>query len=201
MKFTKVIVLSIGLLTVAGMNAEGWLNTLLGTGQQVQTQQSTTTSDWTKQLGELLGQRPASAPAQLGQAPLGTVPAQAAELGTIRQNIAAIITKVQEMAPALTTALTNKDFTSAAQLAGPVKDILSLGMTTANDIRKVVAVNPQAKGVLIGLVNQLSPMITPLATQIRTMAESAGWGTSFVLKTIASGLEQVPQLLNQAAQQ
>lgn len=200
MKFTKVIVLSIGLLTVAGMNAEGWLDTLLGAGQQVQTQQSTTTSDWTKQLGELLGQRPASAPAQLGQAPLGAQSEHAKKIAAIQQNVGAIIAKVKEMTPAITAALTNKDFTSAAQLAGPAKDILSLGMTTANDIRQVVAANPQVKGVVAGLVNQLTPVITPLASQIRTMAESAGWGTSFVLKTIASGLEQVPQLLNQAAQ-
>ncbi|GMU19084.1 MAG: hypothetical protein AMXMBFR12_02760 [Candidatus Babeliales bacterium] len=202
MKFIKVIALSIGLLTVAGMNAEGWLDNLFGTGQQAQTQQqSTATNDWMNQLGGLFGQKPAPAPAQLGQAPMGAQTEHANKIASIQQNVGAIIAKVREMAPAITTAVTNKDFTSAAQLAGPAKDILSLGMTTANDIRQVVAANPQVKGVVAGLVNQLSPVIAPLAAQIRTMAASAGWGTSFVLKTIASGLEQVPQLLNQAAQQ
>ena len=73
-------------------------------------------------------------------------------------------------------------------------------MSTAKSIQQVVAANPQIKGVIAGLINQIAPVIAPLANQIRTLAASSGWGTSFVLKTIASGLEQIPQLLNQAAQ-
>lgn len=200
MKFTKVIALSIALVTVAGAQAAGWLDTLTGTPQVQVPAQQPASGGWMDQLGGLFGQKPAPAPAQLGQLPVGSVPTQAAAVGQIRQDLNAIIAKVQEMAPAITTAVTNKDFTSAAALAGPAKDLLTLGMSTAKNIQQVVAVNPQAKGVISGLVGQLSPMITPIAAQIRTMAASAGWGTSFVLKTIASGLEQIPQLLTQAAQ-
>lgn len=199
MKFTKVIALSIALLTVAGAQAAGWLDTLTGT-PSVPAQQQPVAGGWMDQLGGMFGQKPATAPAQLGQAPVGSIPAQAAAVGQIRQDIQAIIAKVTEMAPAITAAVTNKDFTSAAALAGPAKDLLTLGMSTAKNIQQVVAANPQAKGVIAGLVSQLTPMITPVAAQVRTLAASAGWGTSFVLKTIATGLEQIPALLNQAAQ-
>lgn len=202
MKLTKIIALSIALITFTGVHA-GWLDDLLGTNQpaQAQSQPQQAQNDWVTQLRGMLGeaQKPAAAPAQLGMPAVGTVPAQAAEVGAIRQNIATMISKVKEMAPAITVAITNKDFTSIAKLAEPAKDILSLGITTAKSIQQVVAVNPQMKGVVVGLVNELNPMITPLVAQIRSMAETAGWGKRFILKTIASGLEQVPQLLNAAA--
>lgn len=201
MKFTKLIALSIALITVSGAHAEGWLDSLLGTGQQVQTQpaQTQTSNDWMSQLGGLFGQSQKPAPTQLGLPPVGAQSSQAAGIASIQQNISAIIAKIREMTPVITTAVTNKDFTSAAALAVPARDLLTLGMSTAKNIQQVVAQNPQTKGVISGLVNQLTPMITPLAAQIRTMAASAGWGTSFVLKTVAAGLEQIPQLLNQAA--
>lgn len=200
MKFTKVIALSIGLLTVAGAHA-GWLDTLTGNTASVPAQQPAAGSDWMSQLGGMFGQQPASTPTQLGLPPVGAAPSnQAAAIAGIQQNISAIIAKVREMTPAITAAVTNKDFTSAAALAAPAKDLLTLGMTTAKNIQQVVAANPQVKGVVAGLVNQLSPMIAPVAAQIRTLAASAGFGTSFVLKTIATGLEQIPQLLNQATQ-
>ena len=72
-------------------------------------------------LGGLLGQKPAAAPAQLGQAPIAGQTAQAAGIAAIQQNVSAIVAKVKEMAPAITKAVTNKDFTSAAELAGPGK--------------------------------------------------------------------------------
>lgn len=199
MKFTKVVALSLALLTVAGAQA-GWLDSITGnTTTAVPTQQQTGGS-WLDQLGGLMGQKPAAAPAQLGQAPIAGQTTQAAGIAAIQQNVSAIVAKVKEMAPAITKAVTNKDFTSAAELAGPAKDLLTLGMSTAKSIREVVAANPQLKGVIAGLINQITPIITPVANQVRTMAASAGWGTSFVLKTIASGLEQIPVLLNQAAQ-
>lgn len=197
MKFTKVIVLSLGLLTVAGAYSAGWLDSLTGNTAAVPAQKQTSGSWFDGLLG---GQKPAAAPTQLGMPAVGSVPAQAAEVGAIRQNITAMISKVQEMAPAITKAVTNKDFTSAGELAGPAKDLLTLGMSTAKSIQQAVAANPQMKGVFSGLVNQLTAVITPVAAQIRTISESAGWGTSFVFRTIASGLEQIPQLLNSAIQ-
>lgn len=202
MKFTKIAVLSITLLTVAGAQA-GWLDTLTGNSTATATATQPATNDWASQLGGLFGQsqKPAQAPTQLGLPPVGAQTSnEAAAIASIRQNIATMIAKVQQMAPAITAAVTKKDFSSAAALAAPAKDLLTLGMSTAKSIQQLVASNPNAKGVVAGLVNQLTPAIAPLAAQIRTMAESAGWGTSFVLKTIASGLEQVPQLLTQAIQ-
>jgi hypothetical protein len=200
MKFTKVLALSIALLTVAGAQA-GWLDTLTGnTNTTSVPAQQPVAGGWMDQLGGMFGQQPATAPAQLGQPPIAAPSNQATAIAAIQQNISAIIAKVREMTPAITAAVTNKDFTSAAALAGPAKELLTLGMTTAKNIQQVVAVNPQAKGVIAGLVSQLTPMITPVAAQVRTLAASAGWGTSFVLKTIATGLEQIPALLNQAAQ-
>lgn len=199
MKFTKIAVLSITLLTVAGAQA-GWLDTLTG-NQPAATATQPATNDWASQLGGLFGgQQPAQTPAQLGIPNYAGQSNETAAIAQIRQNISTMIAKVQQMAPAITNAVTQKDFTSAAALAAPAKDLLTLGMSTAKSIQQLVAANPNAKGVVAGLVNQLTPAIAPLAAQIRTMAASAGWGTSFVLKTIASGLEQVPQLLTQAIQ-
>lgn len=174
MKFTKLAVLSIALLTAAGAQAN-WLDSLVG------------------------NPTPAATPAQLGLPAAGAQTSnEAAAVAGIKQNIAAMIAKVQQMAPAITNAVTNKDFTSAAALAEPAKDLLTLGMSTAKSIQQLVATYPDTKGVVVGLVNQLTPAIAPLAAQVRTMAASAGWGASFVLKTIAAGLEQVPQLLTAA---
>lgn len=197
MKFTKIIALSIALLTVAGSQA-GWFDT--STGDAVSAQQQPASGGWMDQLGGMFGQKPATQPTQLGQPPITAPSNQATAIAAIQQNIAAIIAKVREMTPAITAAVTNKDFTSAAALAAPAKDLLNLGMATAKNIRQVVATNPQAKGVVAGLVSQLSPILIPVAAQIRTLAASAGFGTSFVLKTIATGLEQIPQLLTQAIQ-
>jgi hypothetical protein len=199
MKFTNVFALSIALLTVAGAQA-GWLDGLTGASTASAPAQTQASGGWMDQLGGMFGQQPASTPAQLGQPPIAAPSNQATAIAGIQQNISAIIAKVREMTPAITAAVTNKDFTSAAALAAPAKDLLTLGMSTAKNIQQVVAANPQAKGVIVGLVNQLSPMIAPVAAQIRTLAASAGFGTSFVLKTIATGLEQIPQLLNQATQ-
>ncbi len=199
MKFSKFIALSIGLISVSGMNA-GWLETLTG-AQQTQSQQPAANADWMSQLGGLFGQsqKPAAAPTQLGIPSYAGQNPQVAGISEIQQNIAAIVSKVREMAPAITTAITNKDFTSAAALAAPARDLLTLAMSTAKSIQSVLASNPQLKGVVSGLVAQLTPMINPVAAQIRALAQTSGWGTSFTLKTIAAGLEQVPQLLNQAA--
>ena len=128
MKFTKVIVLSLGLLTVAGAYSAGWLDSLTGNSNTAAAPaQQQTSGSWFD--GLLGGQKPAAAPTQLGMPAVGSVPAQAAEVGAIRQNITAMISKVQEMAPAITKAVTNKDFTSAGELAGPAKDLLTLGMS------------------------------------------------------------------------
>lgn len=202
MKFTKVIALSIGLLTVSGMNATSWYDTLFGTQQPVQTQPANT--DWMSQLGGLFGQsqKPAPAPTQLGLPPVGSVPSQAADIGALRQTLAAIVAKVQEMVPALTTAITNKDFTSVAVLAGPAKDILNLGMSAASNVQKVVAANPQAKGLVTGLINQLTPIITPIVAQLKNLQAdpNLGWFAGLGVKAVTVALEKLPAMLNEAAQ-
>ncbi len=198
MKFTKLIALSFVLVSVPGIHAD-WLGALTGS-QPARSGQSANT-DWMSQLGGLFGQsqKPAPSPSQLGIPSYAGQTPQVAGINEIQQNIAAMISKVREMAPAITTAITNKDFTSSAALAAPARELLTLAMTTARSIQSVLGSNPQLKGVVSGLVSQLSPMINPVAAQIRALAQNAGWGTSFTLKTIAAGLEQVPQLLNQAA--
>lgn len=202
MKFTKVFALSVALLTVAGVQAAGWLETLTGTQQVQVPAQQPASGGWMDELGGLFGQKPAPVPAQLGQAPVGSIPAQAADIGALRQNIAAIVAKVQEMVPALTTAITNKDFTSVAALAGPAKDLLTIGMSTAANVQKVVAANPQAKGLVAGLINQLNPIIAPVVAQLKSLQAdpNLGWFAGLGVKAVTAALEQLPQLLNQAAQ-
>ncbi|CAN5121054.1 hypothetical protein BH09DEP1_BH09DEP1_1650 [soil metagenome] len=176
MKFNKVIALSIAMLTVAGAQA-GWLD----------------------QIGGMLGtQQPAPTPVQLGQVPLAGQSTEAASIATVKNNVTQIIAKVQAMIPAVTAAVTTQNFSNVAALAAPAQELLALGMSTAKSIQQLVATYPQDKGVIAGIVSQLNPVIAPLAAQIRTMAASAGFGSSFVLKTIASGLEQVPALLTSA---
>lgn len=201
MKFTKVVAFSIALLTITGAQA-GWLDGLTDTSAATAPAQTETSGGWMDQLGGLFGQKPAPAPTQLGLPPVGSVSTQTADIGALRQNIAAIVAKVQEMVPALTTAITNKDFTSVAALAGPAKDLLTLGMSAAATIHKVVTANPQAKSLAVGLINQINPIIAPVVAQLNKLQAdpNLGWFAGLGVKAVKAALEQLPQILSQAAQ-
>lgn len=181
MKFIKITALSVLMLTVAGAQAGIW-DTI-----------SSAASSYFNQSTQ-----PVAQPTQLG---IPTAVGQTAEqnqIVAIQNNVTQIIAQVRQMVPAVTKAVTTQDFTSVLALAEPAKNVLTLGMSTAKSIQQLISTNPQDKGAVAGIIAQLNPVIKPLADQVRALANSAGFPKSFILNTIASGLEQVPTLLTTA---
>lgn len=170
MKFTKAVALSLGLLVFAGAQA-GWMD----------------------QVNAYLNQTPApvSAPAQFGQA------SNAATSSTIATNLNTIKNTLLAMVPTIQQAVAAKNPAALVSLAPQVMmTLVPLVQSTVSELQA----HPNLKSAFAATINGIMSTVNipAIAAQVRTLGAGSNFFVSGALSALATGLEQVPGLLQSA---